>query len=251
MALVSIVIIGIHLFSDIGIHAALIQNEREDADFVNTMWTMEVIRGFALWLIALAIAGPVGTFYGEPILASLIPVAALTSVIDGFRSTNFKIANRNLQMRGIVTLELGSQVIGSVVMVVWASIVPTVWSLVAGGVVTAAISTIWSWWLPGPRNHFRLERRTLRTLYHFGRWIMLSTLFTFLAGNMDRMIFGKLVTMAVLGVYNIGLNLRSRTVCCDHVLRPRDHLSRVQPVPSEGQRDAADLPERAPRRISR
>jgi hypothetical protein len=79
MALVSIVIIGIHLFSDIGIHAALIQNEREDADFVNTMWTMEVIRGFALWLIALAIAGPVGTFYGELILASLIPVAALTS----------------------------------------------------------------------------------------------------------------------------------------------------------------------------
>lgn len=38
MALVSVVIIGIHLFSDIGIHAALIQNEREDADFVNTMW---------------------------------------------------------------------------------------------------------------------------------------------------------------------------------------------------------------------
>jgi O-antigen/teichoic acid export membrane protein len=53
--------------------------------------------------------------------------------------------------------------------------------------------------------HF--ERRAVRELYHFGRWILLSTLLNFSARNLDRIIFGRLVTMAVLGVYNIGLIL--------------------------------------------
>lgn len=207
MALVSVVIMGIHLFSDIGIGAALIQNERDDRGFVDTMWSMEIMRGFMLWLVAFAIAGPVGTFYGEPILTDLIRVASLSSIIEGFRSTNYKTANRNLQMRGIVMLEVGSQIAGIVVMVTWASLVPTVWALVGGGLTAAAVSTIWSWMLPGPRNRLHFERHAARTLYYFGRWILLSTLFNFLANHMDRVIFGRLVTMAVLGVYSIGLNL--------------------------------------------
>ena len=207
MALVSVVIMGVHLFSDIGIGAALIQNERDDRGFVDTMWTMEIVRGFTLWLVAFAIAGPVGTFYGEPILTDLIRVAALTSIIEGFRSTNYRTANRNLQMRGIVIMEVGSQVVGMGVMIAWASLVPTVWALVGGGLTTAVVSTVWTWMLPGRRNRLHFERRAARALYYFGRWILLSTLFNFLANDMDRIIFGRLVTMAVLGVYNIGLNL--------------------------------------------
>jgi O-antigen/teichoic acid export membrane protein len=207
MALVGVIIMGIHLFSDIGIGAALIQNEREDPGFVDTMWTMDVIRGFVLWLVAFAVAGPAGAFYGEPILVDLIRVSALNAIVEGFRSTNFRIANRNLHMRAVVMLEVGSQIAGIVVMVTWASIVPTVWSLVGGGLTTAVVSTIWTWTLPGRRNRFHFERRAARTLYHFGRWILLSTLLHFLASNMDRIVFGRLVTMAVLGVYNIALNL--------------------------------------------
>ncbi len=207
MALVNVVIIGTRLFSDVGIGAALIQNKRHDPDFVDTMWTIEIVRGFVLWLIAFMIAGPIASFYDEPILVDLVRVAALSSIIDGFRSTNYKTANRNLQMRAIVMLDLGSSIAGIVVMIIWASLVPTVWALAGGMLAAPVVATVWSWTLPGPRNHLRFERRAARTLYHFGRWILVSTLFTFLASNLDRIIFGKLVTMAVLGVYNIGLNL--------------------------------------------
>jgi O-antigen/teichoic acid export membrane protein len=40
-------------------------------------------------------------------------------------------------------------------------------------------------------------------LAHFGRWVFLSTLLTFLAVNSDRLIFGKVLPMGKLGVYGI------------------------------------------------
>jgi O-antigen/teichoic acid export membrane protein len=207
MALVSVVIMGIGLFSDIGIGTALIQNKRDDPGFVDTMWTLQIVRGFAICLVAVAIAGPMGAFYGEPVLVDLIRVVALGSIVQGFRSTNLRLANRNLYMRRVVALQVGSQVAGILVMVVWAIISPSVWALVAGGLTTPLVATIWSWMLQGPRNRLHFERAAARSLYHFGRWILLSTLLNFLANQMDRLIFGKLVTMAVLGVYNIGINL--------------------------------------------
>jgi O-antigen/teichoic acid export membrane protein len=42
---------------------------------------------------------------------------------------------------------------------------------------------------------------------HMGRWIFVSTMLTFLAGPADRLIFGKMIPMAMLGVYGMAANL--------------------------------------------
>ncbi len=40
-------------------------------------------------------------------------------------------------------------------------------------------------------------------IFHFGKWIFLSTILAFLVGQSDRLIFGKIVPLATLGVYSI------------------------------------------------
>jgi O-antigen/teichoic acid export membrane protein len=208
MALVSVVMAGINLFSDIGIGAALIQSDRDDRAFTDTMWTILILRSLLLWGVASAIAGPVADFYEEPVLESLLQVASFGFVISGLRSTNFFSENRNLRLKRIVSLEISSQLLGVAVMITWAVISPSVWALVAGGLVTSVSSTILSHvWLPGRRNRLHFEREAAVSLYRFGRWILLSTLLTYLAGNAEKLVFGKLVSMATLGVYNIALNL--------------------------------------------
>jgi O-antigen/teichoic acid export membrane protein len=67
MALVYVFISGLHLFSDIGIGTSIIQNKRgDDPVFLNTAWTMQVIRGVGLWICSLLIAWPVAAFYAKP-----------------------------------------------------------------------------------------------------------------------------------------------------------------------------------------
>ena len=208
MTLVGVVMVGVTLLSDIGIQASLIQNKRDDRGFVDTLWTIGVIRGVVLCLVAWALAGPIAVFYEEPALADMIRVAALGFVIDGFRSAKFYIHRRNIQLKTIVILEVAAQLAGAIVMLIWASVSPTVWALVSGGLVTSAAATVWSHVaLSGRGNRFHFERAAAVELYHFGRWIFVSTLLSFIFANADRIIFGKLVTMTMLGVYSIGANL--------------------------------------------
>jgi O-antigen/teichoic acid export membrane protein len=208
MALVNTFLLGLQLFSDIGVGPALVQNKREDPDFVNTVWTINVVRGAVLCLVAMVLAGPYATFYEQPILAPLVRVAALASLIGGFRSASFFTQSRRLNLERLVVIEIGAALLGTAVMVVWAWMTRSIWALVWGGIVTATFTTILSHvWLPGIRNRFRFEKRAAYSLVSFGGWIFFSTLFTFAAENLDRLVFGKWTTMATLGVYSIALLL--------------------------------------------
>ena len=232
IALVNTFIMGLHLLSDVGVRQVIVQNKREDADFVNTIWTINVIRGLLLYLIATACAGPFAAFYEQPILAPLVRVAALSALILGFMSASFFTQSRRLNLKRLVALELVSVIVGTMVTIVWALMTPSIWALVWGGVVTASLQTILTYlWLPGIRNRFRLEKQAARAMLGFGSWIFFSTALTFGASHLDRIIFGKLTTMATLGIYSIAVMLattldRIVTKVASNVLFPLYSASR-------------------------
>ncbi|MDH3728047.1 MAG: oligosaccharide flippase family protein [Myxococcales bacterium] len=208
IALVNTFITGLHLLSDVGVGQAIVQNKRDDPDFVNTVWTINVMRGVLLYLIATACAGPFAAFYEQPILVPLVRVAAISALFDGFLSASFFTQSRNLNLKRLVGVELGSVIIGTTVTIVWALISPSIWALVWGMVVTAAALTVLSHvWLPGIRSRFRFERQAARSVLSFGLWIFFSSALTFGGNHLDKLIFGKLTTMATLGIYSIAAML--------------------------------------------
>lgn len=213
MALATVFLQGLELFSDIGIGPALIQNKREDPAFVNTVWTTQAMRGVGLCVIAMALSIPFAAFYDEPLLASLAQATALTAVINGFTSTSIFTEGRHLHLKRPALVRLMGQLAGTVSMVVCAWLTRSIWSLVLGGIVGASVETLLSHvWLPGIRNRFWFERRAARTLFSFGVWIFLGTVAGFAASQADRLILGKLTTMSTLGVYSIAVMLASAPV---------------------------------------
>ncbi len=99
MSLVGVVLMGLAQFSDVGTTPAILSSKRgDDPSFLDTAWTIQALRGIALWLVACLLAWPVSIAYGEPMLAQLLPVAALTLVISGFRPTRMDTANRHLML---------------------------------------------------------------------------------------------------------------------------------------------------------
>ncbi|HJV94926.1 MAG TPA: oligosaccharide flippase family protein, partial [Albitalea sp.] len=104
MAIVYVLMIGFALFSDLGIGANIVQNPRgEDPSFLNTAWTVQIVRGIVIWVLSLlsAVALPVaasfgwvkaGTVYGDPLLPWVIAAFSFTAVIGGFDSTNIAVA---------------------------------------------------------------------------------------------------------------------------------------------------------------
>jgi len=207
MALISAFLQGVHMFSDVGIGPSIVQGERgDDPDFLNTAWTIQVVRGFVLAGAAALLAPVVADFYGEPELATLIPIAGLGAIFDGWTSTRVFTQSRHISLARLTLLRLVTQAAGLLFMVVYAYVERSVLGLVLGSLLSSCLDTIASHTLlPGIKNRFRLQRDDVRRLVRFGRWIFLSTVLSFLVMQSDRLVLGKLIPLSLLGVYGIAL----------------------------------------------
>lgn len=208
MLLVNVFLQGLQLFSDLGIGASIVQHRRSDAAFLDTAWTLQIVRGLVLWLATLVVAWPAMTAYQEPQLLWMLPVAGLATCLDGFVSTALNTAARDLRMARLQVLDLLVQVVSSTVTIVLAWLTRSVWALVLGMIAGSAARTLLSHvFLPGHRNRLHWEKDAAASLFHFGKWVFVSSVVTFLAQQGDRLVFGKMLSLALLGVYNIALSL--------------------------------------------
>lgn len=223
MALVTMVVIGLTMLSDAGIHQSILHHKRgEDPDFLNTAFTMNALRGAILWLLACALGWPLAQFYDAPDLIWFLPVAGLGLFLYGLSPTRVFSAERNILLGRIVTLDLMAQAAGIVTMIALAIVLHSPWALVLGGVVTAIVKLVLEWTaLPGLRNRLRWEREAARDLFNFGGWIMMSSAFGFAIAQGDRIILGRFLTLEELGIYNIAFFLAAFPVLLMNALNER------------------------------
>ncbi|EAW37154.1 oligosaccharide flippase family protein [Lyngbya sp. PCC 8106] len=205
MALVNTFIMGVALFSDIGIRPSIIRSPRwNDPVFLNTAWTLQVIRACWIWIGCVILAWPVSQFYNDSRLVWLLPVSALTVLVNGLSSTSLATLSRQLEIGKLTRVEFLTQIISLVVTIAWAFITPTVWALIGGSLVSSVVKTAWSHRLePETSNWFAWEKDSIQEIMSFGTWIFVSTMMTFLASQADRLILGRLFTLQFLGVYTV------------------------------------------------
>ena len=211
MALLTTLITGMLLLSDVGLLPSVINSPRGDEPlFLNTAWTIQIVRGIGLWIVAVILSTPLSILYHDHRIRVLLPVLSFSLVLNGLASTNLLRVARHIGVRRLLIIDFGAQLFGIIVIVVWAWRFPTIWALVGGTLISTAAKTIVSHIpavLPGNRNAFAWDRTCVSSLVHFGKWIMVGTAFYFFASQADRLILGKLITFTMLGVYNIAFTI--------------------------------------------
>ena len=211
MAMVSVFLMGLAMFSDVGTGPAIMQSRRgDDPDFLDTAWTIQILRGLMLYAAALVLTRPMALWYGETDLATYLPVAALTLVIAGFNPTRAETANRHMRAGRLTMIELATQGVGVVIAVALALWLQSVWALVLSG-IASMLAHVWflDRFLPGARNRLAWERPAARELVTFGKWVFLSTICGFAIGQADKLILGAWLATSDFGIYNIGFFLAS------------------------------------------
>jgi O-antigen/teichoic acid export membrane protein len=209
MTLLTTVLVGLNLFSHIGLGDSVIQNPRGDEPvFLNTAWTLQALRGTGLWLMTILLAWPVARFYHEPRMIALFPALGFGCVLAGFASPSLLNLARHMGVGKTSMLELLGLIVYFVVTLVWALLDPSLWALVGGRLASEVARTSASYFVIREiRPKFVLDKECVRTILHFGKWILIGTALTFLATQSDRLILGKLVSIEELGVYGIAFAL--------------------------------------------
>jgi len=205
MALVTTFLQGLRMFSDMGLNLGVIQHKKGDSDsFVRTAWTLQAIRGVVLYGACWAFAAPFAAFYDEPILTQLIPLTGLITVFNGIASSGLILAKRNLDVKKLTFIEVGSQVAGLIVVMVWAFQSPSVWALVAGNITGAVVRTVASHIVFSQRRvWFGWDKPAASALLRFGGWIFVATVLTFASSQIDKLAFGKVFNVWSLGIFGV------------------------------------------------
>jgi O-antigen/teichoic acid export membrane protein len=209
MSLVNIIIMGLHLFSDVGSAPTVIRSDRgDDPELLNNVWTIQVIRGVVLWIGCLILAVPAAHLYAEPQLYWLLPIVGLICISGSFSSTAVFTLVRHMEQGKRSVFDLQNQIISTVLLVTIVWFNRSIWGLVIGYLLGDLIQTIRSHFLiPNYRNRFALNWQIVKEMSTFGRWILLSTMLTFLAGQVDRLLVGKMLSWHFLGIYAVVMTI--------------------------------------------
>lgn len=220
MALVHTLIRGFELFSDVGVGFSIIKEKKgDDPSFLNTAWTMQILRGFGLWGCIAIAAWPLATFYDKPQLGPLLTAAGMEVAISGFCSTSLILFRRKLELHRTVRMQIVGQLVNLVVSSLLAFWLRSVWALVFGLWVGAIYTVVASHLInTGMPNRLHWDRQAVRKIFHFGRWVFLSTALMYLSTQVDKLMLGKMIPLAVFGAYSIATNI---------VEIPRSLLTRI------------------------
>ncbi|MEM6388205.1 MAG: oligosaccharide flippase family protein [Pseudomonadota bacterium] len=211
MALVTVLLTGLQMFSETGVRESILQSKRgEEPAFLNTAWTIQIIRGAILWLLTIPLGMLAAEFYEVPELAMMLPVGGVILFIEGFRPTWFFGAQRKLQIGRLTVLGLASGIIGLIATATLAWWLQSVWALIYGMIVSRiSIVILLYLFRQGALNQLQLERDAVWELLHFGKWLFISTICGFLNREGDKLILGKYLALATLGFYQIAYLLAS------------------------------------------
>ncbi|MFL0800976.1 MAG: oligosaccharide flippase family protein [Agarilytica sp.] len=205
MALVYAVLVFLGQVSDIGLREGVVNSKRiNDSAFMQTAWTLQILRSTLIALVAVAVAYPFANFYGQDILAPVLAMVGVSMFITGFKSIGLLAYDKRLDLKTQTIVDVIQLAAGLIVMLVWAWISPSVWALVGGQIVSSLLDVYLSYRLfHGHHSKLKLERKALIELFSFGKWIVISSTISFIIVQGDRLIMGKWLPIDQLGLYSI------------------------------------------------
>lgn len=216
MSIAMVFIVFAAMLSDLGLRPIVMSHPRgDDPEFLQTVWTVQILRGLILTLVLGGIAW--GWYYAQHsaalhldkgytdnTLPQLLALLALTLAVTGFSSVNeFRLA-RDIKQGTVIQLDIAAKILGTVLNIALAFLFRSVWALALSILLQSIARMAFSlMFIPGPAMQFRLNWNDIKGLLVNSRWVALSSALTVLAVSSDKIVIGFFFNISILGVYSI------------------------------------------------
>jgi O-antigen/teichoic acid export membrane protein len=190
-------------FSQPGLQAALVQKKGDVNSFLDTAWTVAVLRGFLLFIALFLFAPLIADFFNSPQAMPVLRVLSISTILSGLKNIKLLFFQKELEFRKQFLYEFSATLVDLVVVVICAFILKNVWALVWGIMASNVVRVCLSYIIYPYRPRIKLERKKILSLLGFGKWIWGSTALIFFINQGDDVLLGKILGVTALGFYQM------------------------------------------------
>lgn len=190
-------------FSQTGVQPALIRKKDNIQSYMDTAWTISVIRGVILFLILIISAPVFAKFFNSPQATTIIRVIAISTLISGFKNIGLIFFEKELEFKKLFVFEISGALTDVTVALVLAFYLKSVWALVWAGLAANFVRLFMSFFIQSYRPQFSFNKEKFKDLFAFGRWVLGSSILIFLVNQGDDIFVGKMIGVSALGFYQM------------------------------------------------
>lgn len=209
IGLATSLIFVMEMISDAGFRGYILKHKRLFEDrALDNLWTLQLIRGFGLYVIALLLAYPISLFFAiDGLFTSLIILSHILLIKNAASLAPF-IADRMNKPAKPFLIQFIGNIIGSLLTIITTIIFESKWCVILGVSYPIIIVSICSYlFFPDSRHRLYLNKAQFLEFMQWSKFTVPSSLLTLVISQSDKVVFGKILSEEVLGMYFIALNL--------------------------------------------
>lgn len=199
-------------FSQTGFQQALIQKKENTEGYLDAAWTTLLLRGIFLFVILYFIAPYAAIFFNVPQAKIFIRVIGLSLLFRSFTNIGIIYFQKELELNKEFIYHSSGAVVDFIVTISVVLIVRSVWALVFGLLAGDLIRLIMSYLIHPYRPKLNLNLEKAKKLFSYGKWVMGSSILTFLLNQGDDALVGKLLGVTTLGLYQVAYSISNLPV---------------------------------------
>ncbi|MFN8455461.1 MAG: lipopolysaccharide biosynthesis protein [Anaerolineae bacterium] len=207
VALATLAVNYLGILKDFGLGAALIQRRDDVEQAANTVFTLNLLLGLGLTLLAILAAPWVALFFSEPQVTPVLRWLSLTFTLDALSSVHTIRLQRELDFRRKLIPDLGRSIVKGVTSISLALAGYGVWSLVIGQLVGSLSTVILAWLVVPWRPRLTINHSILKSLLSYGFSLMSLDILAVIEDNLDYLIVGCVFGNTALGIYTLAYRL--------------------------------------------
>ena len=189
-------------FVDGGFGSALIQKTAPRTQDYTTVFYWNIFLSIAFYLALFGAAPIIENFYNNITgLSEVLRLQGLILIINSLTTVQFNILRKKMEFRLLAVINVASSFISLCSAIVLAWLGFGIWALVWQQIILSSSNVVLAWvfcqWRPTGRFSFE----SLKELFSFGSFIMLSSLINTIGNNINGLIIGKFFNPSILGYY--------------------------------------------------
>ncbi|MFC2091727.1 lipopolysaccharide biosynthesis protein [Elusimicrobiota bacterium] len=194
-------------FSQTGFDSALIQKKENIIQYLNTAWTIQIIRGIFLFSILYFCAPLIAQFFKAPETLNIIKILAFTQLFYGLRNIGVVFFKKELQYKKEFIISFIPILTGAMIAIVYAVIYKNVWALVYGVLTRYGVGFVLTYIVNPFRPKIQFDIKKIKELAGFGKWVMGSSAIVFIVTHGEAIFVGKFLGTVMLGFYQMAYRL--------------------------------------------